>query len=736
MKTPDTKHARTLLAVGALLCATLAAQEEAVEAPLEPARARLALKKGPDFAVALYASEPEVAGPVALDWDPRRRPWVARADGSLVVLLDTDGDGGFDRAQPFADGLTPFRAFAFHRDGVVLAQGRELVHLRDTDADGRADERVTLFRGLDAERVTGLRRGLDGWIYAGVGLHGSEPVVTDAAGDPVGAVAAGVARFRPDGSAFELFAASGAAPGGLDVGWDGEVFFASTGGTCHVVLPEGLVRRARSSAATGWARLRAPAGTRAAVGSVLYAGGSWREEFYGNHFACRPEERVVEREVLQPRGVTYASTPSALPFLASSDPWFRPVGLRVGPGGSLFVLDASDGVAPAPGHGRIWRVDHQEATPVPPLALDGDDPGVWIAALEHPGAWHRETALRLLAERELGARELDLLVNLGLNTLDPRARIHALWALRAAAPRRLEELSEALLSDYRPTVRAAVVDAAGSLDRWQVLRLGHRLEARLEDPSPRVRLAALRALPAANRRTLVQRLVARYPQADPWTATAILAYAVEAPVVFLEEAFAAADPRTDPLVAHVAETIGRAGDVGGAVGLVAAAAEYRNRAPNLVGLALASLAGSLDPSLRPWASPNVSGTLRRLLQTEHAEVGLGALPLAMQWISTGELRPAIAALVARAAALAVHERTPEATRASCLRALASLADEPYAVTDPLGLSPSWPAALLHGLEQGLFAAPALGPRARARLRELEDPALAARARTALGAEEE
>ena len=58
----------------------------------------------------------------------------------------------------------------------------------------------------------------------------------------------GVVRFKPDGSAFEQFSSRGGNTWGLDITWDGQVFWTQpTSGTVffHTVLPESVLAKGR-----------------------------------------------------------------------------------------------------------------------------------------------------------------------------------------------------------------------------------------------------------------------------------------------------------------------------------------------------------------------------------------------------------------------------------------------------------------------------------------------------------
>ena len=174
---------------------------------------------------------------------------------------------------------------------------------------------------------------------------------------------------------------------------------------------------------------------------------------------------------LERKGSTYLGKEEP-DFLNANDAWFMPVVQKVGPDGSLYVLDWYDryhcyqdanrdpnGIDRL--KGRLYRVRYQ-GTPRAPrfdLALETDDQ--LIGRLASPNIYYRETAQRLLRERDDAStrRTLQALI------LDPRndrkQRLHALWTLIGTG--RLEAgLHGRLLDDADPTVRAWAVRAAGN----------------------------------------------------------------------------------------------------------------------------------------------------------------------------------------------------------------------------------------------------------------------------------
>ena len=120
--------------------------------PSDPAAEQASFRVLDGFEVNLFASETNgVVKPIQLRFDADGRLWIAGSvtypqikpgepsRDSIVVLEDRDGDGRADHTTVFADGLMIPSGLELGDGGVYVGSGTELLHLRDTDGDGRAD---------------------------------------------------------------------------------------------------------------------------------------------------------------------------------------------------------------------------------------------------------------------------------------------------------------------------------------------------------------------------------------------------------------------------------------------------------------------------------------------------------------------------------------------------------------------------------------------------------------------
>jgi putative membrane-bound dehydrogenase-like protein len=160
-------------------------------APLSPAASLAAIQVPADLEVELVAAEPAVLDPVDLAWGPDGRLWVVemadypqgmdgkgKPGGRVRVLESTRGDGRYDKSTLFADGLRSPTTAVPWRDGVLVVAVPHILYLADTDGDGRADRRETLFSGLaegnEQHLANGLQWSLDGWLHLGNGNSGGK----------------------------------------------------------------------------------------------------------------------------------------------------------------------------------------------------------------------------------------------------------------------------------------------------------------------------------------------------------------------------------------------------------------------------------------------------------------------------------------------------------------------------------------------------------------------------------
>src|SRR6516162_1377954 len=184
----------------------------------------------------------------------------------------------------------------------------------------------------------------------------------------------------------------------------------------------------------------------AGAGVTVYRGGAYPKDYYGTVFTADAQNNLVHRRILEPDGVTFKSRRAheKTEIVRSSDIWFRPVNFVNAPDGTLYCLDMSREILESihipldvvkhldltsgRNNGRIYRLARPGFRSPPPPHLSKASMSELAAALESPHGWWRDTAHRLIYERQ-DRSILPALEHLVANSSMPHARVHALWSL-------------------------------------------------------------------------------------------------------------------------------------------------------------------------------------------------------------------------------------------------------------------------------------------------------------------
>ena len=135
-----------------------------------------------DFHIELFASEPNVRDPADMAFDENGKIYVAemvdypddpppgKPPRSRIVLLeDRNGDGRIDHSTIFADHLLEVSGLMPWKGGLIVTTAPEILYLKDTNGDGKADVRQVLYTGFRLQnpqhRIANPRLGMDNWIY-------------------------------------------------------------------------------------------------------------------------------------------------------------------------------------------------------------------------------------------------------------------------------------------------------------------------------------------------------------------------------------------------------------------------------------------------------------------------------------------------------------------------------------------------------------------------------------------
>jgi putative membrane-bound dehydrogenase-like protein len=247
-----------------------------------------------------------------------------------------------------------------------------------------------------------------------------------------------------------------------------------------------------------------------ATGVTIYRGGAYPDAFQGNAFIGDVGANLVHRKTLTPSGATFVAqrADKGEEFITSSDNWFRPVNFVNAPDGTLYVLDMYRETIEHPfsvpeeikahldlesGHdrGRIYRIVAPQMKRFRTIKMSKASSTDLVAQLESPNSWNRETAQRLLWERQ-DKSAAPLLRRLVSKSNSELARLHALWTLDGLDSLDADDLVVAL-NDKHAGVREHAVRLAASRADDSAPLLAALLK-RADDDAYRVRLRLAFAL--------------------------------------------------------------------------------------------------------------------------------------------------------------------------------------------------------------------------------------------------
>jgi len=514
----------------------------------------------PNLEVTLWAENPLLAKPIAMNWDARGRLFIASSslypqiepgqaqDDKILILEDTNGDGKADKTTVFADGLLIPTGIEPGDGGCYVGQSTELLHFKDTDGDGIADQRRVVLSGFGTEDthhiLHTLRWGPDGQLYMNQSIYIHSHIET-----PHGVVrlnSGGTLALRPD--TMELGVTMKGLVNGWGHVWDdfGQEFQTDGAGGAGINwnLPQ--------------ATFLTYEGARRIIGSVspgsypkfcgleLIKSERFPKEWQGNAVTLDfRANRMVRFEILE-QGAGY--TTKQHEFLRSTNITFRPIDVKLGPDGALYIADWSNPIIQHGEvdfrdprrdreHGRIWRVGYKGGKDLKAPELVKATNKELLEQLVSPNEWIGKQARRVFVERfREKTPDLSLdrdVVNWVNAQKDQLGELQALWLLQAldskvfVGPKGVDYqqqkiatgLFESVLNANDPRVRAAAIRVIGAWTgntpgipslatprfqeslaftplastRGRALTLGPLPKA-IADDHPRVRIEALRAL--------------------------------------------------------------------------------------------------------------------------------------------------------------------------------------------------------------------------------------------------
>jgi len=637
--------------------------------PYSPQNALKTFKIEPGFRIELLVSEPQISDPVAMEFDEDGRIYVVEMhgypldivpSGRVKLLRDTDGDGRPDLTTVFADGLVMPTGVMRWKRGVLVTAAPDILYFEDSNGDGRADIKRIILTGFPFSNpqhtVNSPTYGLDNWIY--LAFEGpARGILFPQFSDPGEAlrfpsradvtpvdVADRAVRFRPDIFAVEQLSGRTQFGHAFDV-WGHYFTLDNSNHARHEVIAARYLKRnldllvptAMQNISDHGSNARVYPINRdlrvemltefgeftSACGMTQYWGGAFPPQFNGVSFVNEPVHNLVHRDVLRDSGSTFVASRArdGVEFLASTDPWFRPVNLTVGPDGALYLLDYYREVIEHPewtsssvqtsknlyngsDQGRIYRIvpDSSSLPLARGLRLSQASDEELVRYLESPNVWWRRTAQRILVDRA-SEPSVSLLIDFFRRSPSTLGRLHALWTLDGL--NRLDPaLIEAALNDSEAGVRENAIRLAESHLTSQPALTAALLKLE-KDASAKVRFQLLCTLgfidtPASR---VAQNQLLLTGLEDDWMQIAALSASSDRAVQYLEMALA----RQPELTATESDArrafLRRVGAVIGA----------RQKPPEIRKL-LEAAAADLQPASSWWRGASLEGLAEGLRQ--------------------------------------------------------------------------------------------------------------------------
>jgi putative heme-binding domain-containing protein len=527
-----------------------------------------------DLALDLILSEPDIHQPVYINFDHRGRLWVVQynqypypeglkitsidnhlraqfdklpeppPDGTkgadkITFFEDTDGDGTYDKATDAITGLNIATSVTLGRGKVWVLSPPYLLAYPDPDGDGIPDGSPSVeLKGFGLEDThavaNSLRWGPDGWLY---GAQGSTTTanISSSVSKNVAFQGQGIWRYHPETEVFELFAEGGGNNAfHVEIDEKGRIYSGSNGVDrgpyykqgAYYVKSWGKHGPLTNPYAFGYLPNMVHKGEKIRFTHALvkYEGGNLPARYNGDMIAINPLQSFVQLSRFEPTGSSFNNIDEER-ILKTNDHWFRPVNIKVGPDGGVYMADWYDSrlshVDPRDtwhkSSGRIYRLRNKNGIDqVQPFDLSTYSNEQLIDLLSHENKWFRQQALRQFGDRK-DKSVIPHLMPL-LKSEAGQTSLEALWAINLSGGLN-EEVAIIALQHKDPFVRMWGVRLIGD-DKKVSEKLSEELvELASKEPHPEVRsqlASTAKRLPGEHAISIIESLLENHEDsADP-----------------------------------------------------------------------------------------------------------------------------------------------------------------------------------------------------------------------------
>jgi putative membrane-bound dehydrogenase-like protein len=441
--------------------------------------AKMAIPDG--FEVSVFASEPDIAEPIAFCFDDRGRLWVAENFNyqtrrqhtddhvsRIQILEDSDGDGVFDKKTTFTDSLTFTSGLACGFGGVFVGSPPHLTFIPDRDGDDRPDGPPEVL--LDGwgindrhETLNSFIWGPDGWLYGchGVFTHSNvgKPGVQD---EDRQFIDGGIWRYHPTRRTFEIFARGLSNPWGFDFDNHGQGF-----ATCCVIphlfhVVQGGVYHKQSRPHVNpfiyddIKTIRDHTHLSAHGGARFYLADAFPQTYHNRLFMCNIHEHAVLTDVMEPQGSSFIGKHGD-DFMPTNDLAWVGFSVEIGPEGGVYILDWHDqdvcgNAVKFPNSGRVYRIMPKDAKPAPRPDLGAMTDTELVELQWHANDWYVRQARTALQSRAASgvldrSQVHTQLTEMFASAADTPKRLRAMWALYVTDGLTTQRLQELLHHD-------------------------------------------------------------------------------------------------------------------------------------------------------------------------------------------------------------------------------------------------------------------------------------------------